>query len=115
MAETRQVQQGNSAGDFPAMIRVIRICRNCGAKILSDAGPRRRTATLPVGSFKPNSIGLFDLGGSVWEWCLDTYKGDNSATRRDWGGCCAAAHGPQVIASKCNPLTETLLIATSEM
>src|SRR6476660_9378380 len=37
MAETRQVQEGNSAGEFPAMIRVIRICRNCGAKIFSDA------------------------------------------------------------------------------
>jgi len=49
------------------------------------AGTRRRTATLPVGSFKPNSIGLFDLGGNVWELCLDTYKGSNSATGRDWG------------------------------
>jgi serine/threonine protein kinase/Tfp pilus assembly protein PilF len=37
MAETCQVQEGDSAGEFPAMIRVIRICRNCGAKILSDA------------------------------------------------------------------------------
>ena len=49
------------------------------------AGPRRRTATLPVGSFRPNSIRLFDVGWNVWEWCLDTYKGDNSATGRDWG------------------------------
>ena len=37
MAEIYQVQEGEWAGDFPAMIRVIRICRNCGAKILSDA------------------------------------------------------------------------------
>src|SRR5215813_3627373 len=37
MAEIYQVQEGECAGDFPAMIRVIRICRNCGAKILSNA------------------------------------------------------------------------------
>jgi serine/threonine protein kinase/TolB-like protein/Tfp pilus assembly protein PilF len=37
MAEIRQVQEGDSAGEFPAMIRVIRICRNCGAKIFADA------------------------------------------------------------------------------
>src|SRR5512133_3864442 len=37
MAEIHKVQQGECAGDFPAVIRVIRICRNCGTKILSDA------------------------------------------------------------------------------
>src|SRR5213083_1120148 len=37
MAEIYQVQEGECAGEFPAMIRVIRICRNCGAKIFSDA------------------------------------------------------------------------------
>src|ERR1044072_501832 len=37
MAEIYKVQEEESAGDVRAMIRVIRICRNCGAKIFSDA------------------------------------------------------------------------------
>src|SRR2546430_706917 len=37
MAKIYQVQDGGVRNDTPIMIRVIRICRNCGAKVFSDA------------------------------------------------------------------------------
>jgi formylglycine-generating enzyme required for sulfatase activity len=60
-------------------------CIGCGSKW-------DKQQTSPVGSFKPNAFGLYDMVGNVWQWSQDCYHDNYIDAPKDgsvWtGGAC---------------------------
>jgi serine/threonine protein kinase len=67
----------NGSGNYSDQSRQARV-PNATAQYLESYNDGFPT-TAPVMSFKPNRLGLFDLGGNVWEWCEDWYDNEHQS------------------------------------
>jgi hypothetical protein len=89
----------------------------CGFANELFADKPRKFHGRPTSAFARNGIVFFEtrkisllFGDTIVDFCPTRLANSLSVSgrkrRRSSGECCAAARGPQVIVSKCNPLTE---------
>ena len=51
-----------------------------------ERGPRS------VGKLKPNELGIYDISGNAWEWCLDYWGNYTSKSEKDPTGPAQGAY-----------------------
>lgn len=81
-AEWEFAARGGKAGNLYPWGNEFKPNENYMANIFQGKFPNNNKVldgfalTAPVKSFPPNSYGLYDVAGNVWEWCSDWYRAD---------------------------------------
>ena len=74
-----------------------------GSDNIEEVGWHRRIGgdeSKLVGLKNPNQLGLYDMSGNLWEWCLDYYHEDTTKIPRD-GSPCLEESSEQVLRGGC--------------